>query len=66
MKLSDLKTAGHWPTLVTAFLYFDYSFMVWTLLGVLANQIAAPESLNLTPQQPRGQFICVWCSPQDL
>ena len=23
MKLSDLKTAGHWPTLVTAFLYFD-------------------------------------------
>ena len=51
MKLSDLKTAGHWPTLVTAFLYFDYSFMVWTLLGVLANQIAAPESLNLTQQQ---------------
>ena len=51
MKLSELKTAGHWPTLVTAFLYFDYSFMVWTLLGVLANQIAAPESLNLTQQQ---------------
>ena len=25
--------------------------MVWTLLGVLANQIAAPESLNLTTQQ---------------
>lgn len=51
MKLSELKSAGHWPTLVTAFLYFDYSFMVWTLLGVLANQIAAPESLNLTPEQ---------------
>ena len=51
MKLSDLKNSGHWPTLLTAFLYFDYSFMVWTLLGVLANQIAAPESLNLTPQQ---------------
>jgi hypothetical protein len=33
MKLSDLKNAGHWPTLLTAFLYFDYSFMVWTLLG---------------------------------
>jgi NNP family nitrate/nitrite transporter-like MFS transporter len=42
---------GHWPTLVSAFLYFDYSFMVWTLLGVLANQIAAPESLNLSAQQ---------------
>ena len=51
MKFSDLKTSGHWPTLVSSFLYFDYSFMVWTLLGVLANQIAAPESLNLTPQQ---------------
>lgn len=50
-KASELRTAGHWPTLVSAFLYFDYSFMVWTLLGVLANQIAAPESLNLTMQQ---------------
>src|SRR5688500_17407267 len=51
MKFSDLKHSGHWPTLVSSFLYFDYSFMVWTLLGVLANQIAAPESLNLTAQQ---------------
>lgn len=51
MRFSDLKHSGHWPTLVTSFLYFDYSFMVWTLLGVLANQIAAPESLNLTAQQ---------------
>ena len=51
MKLSELRKAGHFPTLCAAFLYFDYSFMVWTLLGVLANQIAAPESLNLTPQQ---------------
>lgn len=51
MKLSALKHSGHWPTLLTSFLYFDYSFMVWTLLGVLANQIAAPESLNLSAQQ---------------
>lgn len=51
MSWKQLKTAGHWPTLVSAFLYFDFSFMVWTLLGVLANQIAAPESLNLTAQQ---------------
>jgi NNP family nitrate/nitrite transporter-like MFS transporter len=51
MKLTDLKHSGHWPTLVSSFIYFDYSFMVWTLLGVLANQIAAPESLNLTAQQ---------------
>jgi NNP family nitrate/nitrite transporter-like MFS transporter len=51
LNLSTLKKSGHFPTLVTAFLYFDFSFMVWTLLGVLANQIAAPESLNLSAQQ---------------
>ena len=51
MNWKELKTAGHWPTLVSAFLYFDFSFMVWTVLGVLANQIAAPESLNLSAQQ---------------
>ncbi len=50
-KWSQLKQAGHFPTLVTAFLYFDFSFMVWTLLGVLGAQIAAPESLNLSAQQ---------------
>jgi MFS transporter, NNP family, nitrate/nitrite transporter len=51
MQWSQLKRAGHWPTLASAFLYFDFSFMVWTLLGVLGAQIAAPESLNLTAQQ---------------
>ena len=45
MKWSQLKQAGHFPTLVTAFHYFDYSFMVWTLLDA---QIAAPESLRLS------------------
>jgi len=50
-KWSQLKQAGHFPTLMSAFLYFDYSFMVWTLLGVLGAQIAAPESLNLSAQQ---------------
>ena len=49
MKLSELKSAGHWPTLVSAFLYFDFSFMVWTLLGALGVQIA--ESLGLSAQQ---------------
>ena len=51
MKWSQLKQAGHFPTLATAFLYFDYSFMVWTLLGALGAQIAAPETLGLTAQQ---------------
>jgi NNP family nitrate/nitrite transporter-like MFS transporter len=41
--------AGHTPTLFSAFLYFDLSFMVWVLLGPLAVQIAA--DLQLTPAQ---------------
>lgn len=47
MKLTDLKTCGHLPTLITSFLYFDISFMVWTVLGPLGAQIG--ESLHLTP-----------------
>src|SRR6266478_2850960 len=35
MKISDIKSSGHWPTLVASFLYFDVSFMIWTLLGPL-------------------------------
>ncbi len=38
-----LKGQGHWPTLFAAFLYFDFSFMVWTMLGPLATEIS--ESL---------------------
>ncbi len=41
--------SGHTPTLFSAFLYFDLSFMVWVLLGPLAVQIAA--DLQLTPAQ---------------
>ncbi|BCD68540.1 nitrate/nitrite transporter [Nitratiruptor sp. YY09-18] len=41
MKLDELKTAGHLPTLIAAFLYFDFSFMVWTMLGPLATEIAS-------------------------
>jgi NNP family nitrate/nitrite transporter-like MFS transporter len=41
--------AGHKPTLFSAFLYFDLSFMVWVLLGPLAVQIAG--DLHLTPAQ---------------
>jgi len=47
MKLSDLKTSGHLPTLVSAFLYFDVSFLAWTLLGPLGAQIGA--TLHMTP-----------------
>ena len=34
-----LKGQGHAPTLFMAFLYFDMSFMVWTMLGPLSTEI---------------------------
>jgi NNP family nitrate/nitrite transporter-like MFS transporter len=49
MNFSQLKQSGHWPTLVTSFLYFDVSFMVWTLLGALGAIIA--PALGLSDQQ---------------
>lgn len=48
MKSSFWK-AGHTPTLLSSFLYFDLSFMVWVLLGPLAVQIAS--DLQLTPAE---------------
>ena len=42
-------SVGHKPTLFSAFLYFDLSFMVWILLGPLAVQIAG--DLQLTAAQ---------------
>ena len=41
-----LKGQGHAPTLFMAFLYFDMSFMVWTMLGPLSTEIA--EALAAT------------------
>ena len=41
--------AGHRPTLIAAFLYFDLAFMVWVLLGPLAPDIA--RELALSPAQ---------------
>jgi NNP family nitrate/nitrite transporter-like MFS transporter len=37
---------GHWPSLLSAFLYFDISFMVWVLLGALANSIVPDFKVN--------------------
>ena len=42
-------SAGHVPTLIAAFLYFDLAFMVWVILGPLAPEIAT--SLALTPAE---------------
>ncbi|WAC46919.1 NarK/NasA family nitrate transporter [Asticcacaulis sp. SL142] len=52
----DFLKAGHAPTLFSAFLYFDMSFMVWVLLGALGVQIAA--DLGLTPAE-KGFMVAV-------
>lgn len=56
MKFSELKNSGHWPTLFTSFLYFDFSFMVWTMLGPLGAQIG--ETLHLSPEQ-KGLMVAM-------
>jgi NNP family nitrate/nitrite transporter-like MFS transporter len=48
--------AGHLPTLASAFLYFDLSFMVWVLLGPLGVAIA--KSFHLDPAQ-KGLMVAV-------
>lgn len=53
---SSLWKTGHWPTLLTAFIYFDFSFMVWTVLGPLSAHIK--ESLHLSDQQT-GLMVAV-------
>ena len=49
MDRKSFLKAGHTPTLIAAFLYFDLAFMVWVLLGPLGVQIAA--DLGLTHSQ---------------
>ncbi|SNT15471.1 MFS transporter, NNP family, nitrate/nitrite transporter [Noviherbaspirillum humi] len=49
MQKSSFWKAGHTPTLLASFLYFDLSFMVWVLLGPLGIQIS--KDLALTPAQ---------------
>jgi NNP family nitrate/nitrite transporter-like MFS transporter len=56
VNFSDLKRSGHLPTLISAFLYFDFSFMVWTVLGPLGAQIG--ETLHLSPDQ-KGLMVAV-------
>lgn len=42
--------AGHSPTLVAAFLYFNFTFMAWVMLGPLAVQVAADLQLSSMEQ----------------
>jgi len=56
MQLRGFLKAGHTPTLLCAFLYFDISFMVWVLLGALANSIVPDFGLN---EAERGLLLAV-------
>jgi NNP family nitrate/nitrite transporter-like MFS transporter len=48
--------SGHTPTLFSAFLYFDLSFMTWVILGPLGVAIA--KDFGLTPAQ-KGLMVAV-------
>ncbi|HKT13810.1 MAG TPA: nitrate/nitrite transporter [Allosphingosinicella sp.] len=48
-RTSGFWSAGHRPTLIAAFLYFDLAFMVWVILGPLGPEIA--RTLHLSAAQ---------------
>ncbi|MES2341243.1 MAG: nitrate/nitrite transporter [Pseudomonadota bacterium] len=56
MLMRSFLKSGHTPTLFAAFLYFDFSFMVWVLLGPLGVAIAA--EFHLDPAQ-KGLMVAV-------
>jgi NNP family nitrate/nitrite transporter-like MFS transporter len=55
-QLRGFFQVGDARTLLCAFLYFDVSFMVWVLLGALANSIVSDFGLNETQ---RGLMLAV-------
>lgn len=74
MKLQELKTSGHAPSLLSAFLHFDISFMVWVILGALMPYIAndpglTGANLRITPGaavQRAGQYTLIIKGPQTV
>src|ERR1043166_3714694 len=56
MNMRDFLKAGHTPSLISAFLYFDISFMVWVLLGALANSIVPEFGMD---EQQRGIMLAL-------
>jgi len=49
VSLRSFRNAGHAPTLLSAFLYFDISFMIWVILGPLGPFIG--DALKLSAAQ---------------
>src|SRR6266481_1361443 len=56
MNMRGFMKAGHWPVLLSAFLYFDTRFMVWVLLGALANSIVPDFKIN---DAERGLMLAI-------
>ena len=57
--MADFKVflrSGHWPTLLAAFLYFDFTFAIWVLNGAMAPFIS--ETFNLDAAQ-KGFMVSV-------
>ncbi len=54
--VKDFMKAGHWPTLLLAFLYFDFCFAIWVMNGAMAPFIT--EAFKLSPAE-RGFMISV-------
>jgi NNP family nitrate/nitrite transporter-like MFS transporter len=48
MQKKSFLASGHLPTLISAFLYFDVSFMVWVLFGPLTPFVAEQLHLSAT------------------
>jgi NNP family nitrate/nitrite transporter-like MFS transporter len=48
MTKKSFLSSGHLPTLLSAFLYFDVSFMVWVLFGPLAPFVSDQLHLSAT------------------
>jgi MFS transporter, NNP family, nitrate/nitrite transporter len=60
MNLRDFRRAGHLPTLICAFLYFDVSFMVWVLIGSLGVSISAQLGLDpVTGAAQKGFLVAL-------
>ena len=55
-KFRTFIRSGHWPTLLAAFLFFDFTFAVWVLNGAMGPFIS--ESFHLTPVQ-KGFMVSV-------
>ena len=65
MHVGEPKRDGHWPSLVSAFLYFDMSFLVWVLFGALGNALS--DSFDIAePRADGGRADPRGHGPEDI